>query len=99
MTKTIHELENICKKYSNFQIKNGSKTKGNHSKCLIIDNQYIAVTSYNWLSSGINVKNREKIDINIIKYLNRLSDALFVFSRWSNYKLLVKETLWNPNQK
>ena len=41
----------------------------------------------------------EKIDINIIKYLNRLSDALFVFSRWSNKNLLVEEVLWNPNQE
>ena len=47
----------------------------------------------------VGLSNKEKIDINIIKYLNRLSDALFVFSRWSNYKLSVKEMLWNPNQE
>ena len=58
--ESIHELEILSKKYSNFQIKKGSNTKGNHSKCLIIDKKYIAVTSYNWLSTGINVKNREK---------------------------------------
>ena len=46
----------------------------------------------------VDLSNKEKIDINIIKYLNRLSDALFVFSRWSNYNLSVKETLWDPNQ-
>ena len=47
----------------------------------------------------VELSNKEKIDINIIKYLNRLSDALFVFSRWSSYKLSIKETLWNPNQE
>ena len=47
----------------------------------------------------VDLSNKEKIDINIIRYLNRLSDALFVFSRWSNYSLSVKETLWNPNQE
>ena len=47
----------------------------------------------------VELSNKEKIDINIIKYLNRLSDALFVFSRWVNYNLSVKETLWNPNQE
>ena len=47
----------------------------------------------------VDLSNKEGIDINIIKYLNRLSDALFVFSRWSNYKLSIKETLWNPNQE
>ena len=47
----------------------------------------------------VDLSNKEKIDINIIKYLNRLSDALFVFSRWSNYKLSIEETLWDPNQE
>ena len=47
----------------------------------------------------IEFSDKEKIDINIVKYLNRLSDALFVFSRWSNCELSIKETLWNPNQR
>ena len=33
-----------------------------------------------------------------IKYLNRLSDALFVWSRWANHVLGVPEVLWEPNQ-
>jgi cob(I)alamin adenosyltransferase len=33
-----------------------------------------------------------------IPYLNRLSDALFVWSRWANHALGVKEVLWEPNQ-
>ena len=33
-----------------------------------------------------------------IRYLNRLSDALFVWSRWANWSLGVPEVLWNPNQ-
>ena len=33
-----------------------------------------------------------------IRYLNRLSDALFVWSRWANLKLSVPEVLWEPNQ-
>ena len=47
----------------------------------------------------VKLSNKEKIDINVIKYLNRLSDVLFVFSRWSNYQLSIKETFWNPNQE
>ena len=47
----------------------------------------------------VELSNKEKIDINLIKYLNRLSDLLFVFSRWSNYKFSIKETFWNPNQE
>src|SRR5579875_3923617 len=32
-----------------------------------------------------------------LSYLNRLSDAFFVWSRWVNYVLSVPETLWEPN--
>lgn len=32
-----------------------------------------------------------------ITYLNRLSDAFFVWSRWVNHVQAIEETLWNPN--
>ena len=32
-----------------------------------------------------------------LQYLNRLSDALFVWSRWVNHALGASETLWEPN--
>jgi len=40
---------------------------------------------------------REAVDGDIVKYLNRLSDALFVWSRWANRQLGVAENLWEPN--
>ena len=33
-----------------------------------------------------------------VRYLNRLSDALFVYSRWANHLLGVPEVLWQPNR-
>jgi cob(I)alamin adenosyltransferase len=33
-----------------------------------------------------------------LKYLNRLSDALFVWSRWVSHRMGVPETLWEPNR-
>ena len=33
-----------------------------------------------------------------LRYLNRLSDALFVWSRWANHVLGAQETLWSPNK-
>ena len=33
-----------------------------------------------------------------VRYLNRLSDALFVWSRWVNLVLGVPEVLWAPNE-
>ena len=32
-----------------------------------------------------------------LRYLNRLSDALFVWSRWANHSLGAEETIWEPN--
>ena len=37
-------------------------------------------------------------DLDTLKYLNRLSDAFFVWSRWASHKMAVPETLWEPNQ-
>jgi cob(I)alamin adenosyltransferase len=33
-----------------------------------------------------------------LMYLNRLSDALFVWSRWASHRLGVPEILWEPNK-
>jgi cob(I)alamin adenosyltransferase len=33
-----------------------------------------------------------------VRYLNRLSDALFVWSRWASHAAGAPETLWEPNQ-
>ncbi len=40
----------------------------------------------------------EEVPAEAIQYLNRLSDAFFVWSRWANLQLAVPETLWEPNQ-
>ena len=38
------------------------------------------------------------IDPAIVTYLNRLSDALFVWSRWASHVLQAPEVLWEPNR-
>jgi len=40
----------------------------------------------------------ETIPPEAIRYLNRLSDALFVWSRWASHVTGAPETLWEPNQ-
>jgi cob(I)alamin adenosyltransferase len=40
----------------------------------------------------------DKADPETVKYLNRLSDALFVWSRWASMKVGAEETLWEPNK-
>jgi cob(I)alamin adenosyltransferase len=41
---------------------------------------------------------REPVPPETVRYLNRLSDALFVWSRWANRVLGEPEVLWEPNQ-
>jgi cob(I)alamin adenosyltransferase len=41
---------------------------------------------------------REAVPAEAIRYLNRLGDALFVWSRWTSHVLDVPEILWEPNE-
>ncbi len=40
----------------------------------------------------------ESVPPEAVRYLNRLSDALFVFGRWASHVTGAPETLWEPNQ-
>ena len=40
----------------------------------------------------------EEVQPEAIQYLNRLSDAMFVWSRWINFVLRAPEVVWQPNQ-
>jgi cob(I)alamin adenosyltransferase len=45
----------------------------------------------------IRMGRTEPVPAEAVRYLNRLGDALFVWSRWVNLKLDTPETLWEPN--
>jgi cob(I)alamin adenosyltransferase len=40
----------------------------------------------------------ETVPPEAVRYLNRLSDAFFVWSRWASHVTGTTETLWQPNQ-
>ncbi len=46
----------------------------------------------------VGLARKEEVPAVAIQYLNRLSDALFVWSRWVNHVLGVPEVLWEPNE-
>jgi cob(I)alamin adenosyltransferase len=46
----------------------------------------------------VNLSSTESVPPESIQYLNRLSDAFFVWSRWANMLLNTPETLWEPNE-
>ena len=45
----------------------------------------------------VTLARNETVDQENIRYLNRLSDALFVWSRWVSHILKDAENLWEPN--
>ena len=45
----------------------------------------------------VTLSKKSNLDKNVIRYLNRLSDALFVFSRWANCIQNFEENIWSPN--
>jgi len=47
---------------------------------------------------AVSLAREESIPPEIVQYLNRLSDAFFVWSRWANHVLGIAEVLWEPNQ-
>lgn len=47
---------------------------------------------------AVTLARAERIDDEIIRYLNRLSDAFFVWSRWASHQTGTPEVLWEPNR-
>ncbi len=45
----------------------------------------------------VRLAREEEVSAEAIGYLNRLSDAFFVWSRWVNRTLGLPEVLWDPN--
>jgi len=45
----------------------------------------------------VTLSRREEINPEVIRYLNRLSDLLFVFARVVNHRARMPETTWEPS--
>ncbi|MCW5981779.1 MAG: cob(I)yrinic acid a,c-diamide adenosyltransferase [Bryobacteraceae bacterium] len=48
---------------------------------------------------AVALSNEEEVAPEVLRYLNRLSDAFFAWSRWVNAALGAAEVLWDPNAK
>jgi cob(I)alamin adenosyltransferase len=46
----------------------------------------------------VELGGQAEVDPMAVAYLNRLSDALFVWSRWASVKIGAAEVLWEPNK-
>jgi cob(I)alamin adenosyltransferase len=47
---------------------------------------------------AVRLAREQPVPPEAVQYLNRLSDAFFVWSRWANHQLGISEVLWEPNQ-
>jgi cob(I)alamin adenosyltransferase len=47
---------------------------------------------------AVSLAREEGTPAEAVQYLNRLSDAFFVWSRWANHVMGVPEVLWEPNK-
>jgi cob(I)alamin adenosyltransferase len=47
---------------------------------------------------AVSLAREEEVPPETVQYLNRLSDAFFVWSRWANHIAGIPEVLWEPNQ-
>lgn len=45
----------------------------------------------------VTLSRLEEVPPEAIRYLNRLGDAFFVWSRWASHAICQQETLWDPN--
>jgi cob(I)alamin adenosyltransferase len=82
----IDQLEVQLPRLNNFIIPGGSKESAllNYSRTLTrrVEREIVGLSK------------KSKIDAKILKYINRLSDYLFMLARDINYKKGVKETIW-----
>src|SRR6478672_6211535 len=46
---------------------------------------------------AVTLAREEEVPAEAVRYLNRLSDAFFVWSRWTSHQLGAAEVLWEPN--
>ena len=46
----------------------------------------------------VSLSREEKAGPNVVKYLNRLSDALFVMARYENYRRQLPDTYWEKEK-
>lgn len=46
----------------------------------------------------VTLSRQEEVPAEAVQYLNRLSDAFFVWSRWASRELGAHEVLWEPNR-
>lgn len=90
LEREIDEMNQVLPALRSFVLPGGSRLNAELHMCRTVVRraERIAVT----------LAREESVPPEAIQYLNRLSDAFFVWSRWANHVLGLPEALWSPNQ-
>lgn len=84
--KTIDKVFFEMPSFNNFVLPGGGKTGASLHVARTIARRLERLV--------IKLARKQKIDPNVIKYINRLSDLLFALARYSNFVERKKETIW-----
>lgn len=90
LEKEIDQYNEVLPKLRSFVLPGGSRVNAELHVCRTVCRRAERMT--------ITLSHEESVPEEAIQYLNRLSDALFVWSRWANHVLGVEEVLWQPNE-
>lgn len=86
--KTIDEFESKLPKLTNFILPGGnmlaSRLHFSRAVCRRLEREFVKFTKTSGSESYAE----------LLKYINRLSDLLFIFARYSNHEKGVKEKIW-----
>lgn len=86
LEKLIDQMNGDLKPLEDFILPGGTKVSGflHQARCVCRRAERIVV----------QLSKEEKINKNVLKYLNRLSDALFVLARFENFKNGIEDAYW-----
>lgn len=90
LEREIDEFNEGLPKLRSFVLPGGSRINAELHVCRTVCRRAERMT--------ITLSREESVPPEAIQYLNRLSDALFVWSRWVNTAVGVEEVLWKPNE-
>jgi len=91
LEKLIDEKMSVLPKISNFVINAGSP--------LATNLQYARTLARRAERQTVSLSKEERLPGALLAYLNRLSDALWVVSRWVNFEAGIEETIWAIKKK
>lgn len=88
MESEIDEMDKTLPKLTNFILPGGGKG----GALLFMARTFVRRAE----RKVVALSKKEKIDNDVVIYLNRLSDYVYMLARFSNYKEKIKETPWKP---